>query len=96
LHALGGKHFQTFSSPTFTIFNQYQAGSWQVNHVDLYRLNRYADFEDLDLTGYFRAPKTITLIEWGDKFPEMQGLYTKKISFEYVPDDSASRSISIQ
>lgn len=94
LKALGLAKGHPFSSPTFTILNRYELKDWTVNHVDLYRLNRFADFEQLDIVSFFREPNALTLIEWGDKFSEFRPFYTKRIHFEYVQRKSLERMIS--
>lgn len=85
---------QGFSSPTFTILNQYLLKKWQVNHLDLYRLNEFREFESLDVTRFFHQPNTVTFIEWGDKFSELESIFTKKIIFEYT-DKPDLRKISV-
>ncbi|MCF0105102.1 MAG: tRNA (adenosine(37)-N6)-threonylcarbamoyltransferase complex ATPase subunit type 1 TsaE [Eggerthellaceae bacterium] len=56
-------------SPTFNIFMNYDGGIIDLNHFDLYRLEDSGELEDI---GYFEALEddSITIIEWGLKFPE--------------------------
>lgn len=91
---LGMSPDQGFSSPTFTILNQYSLKKWQVNHLDLYRLNQFQEFKNLDMTHFFQEPHAVTFIEWGDKFPELESFFTKKIIFGYT-DKPNLRKISI-
>ncbi len=49
-------------SPSFTIANVY-AGPLVVNHLDLYRLEAFADEDTLALEEY-RSPDAVTLVEW--------------------------------
>jgi tRNA threonylcarbamoyl adenosine modification protein YjeE len=90
---LGLSDDQVFSSPTFNLHNIYELPNRTVNHIDLYRLNTYLEFETLDLIPAFAAEDALTLIEWGDKFSECEALYTKKICFEYVDGVSEERLI---
>ena len=91
---LGMRGNQGFSSPTFTILNQYHLKNYLVNHFDLYRLHQFSEFKNLDFIAFFHEPKAITFIEWGDKFGELESYFTKKIHFEYTQTPDA-RQISV-
>ncbi|MBF0104077.1 MAG: tRNA (adenosine(37)-N6)-threonylcarbamoyltransferase complex ATPase subunit type 1 TsaE [Deltaproteobacteria bacterium] len=91
MRALGLKDMGLFASPTFTIINTYPLRSLTIYHVDLYRLNRFEEIEALDILSCFGEKNTMTFVEWGDKFTEMEGLYTKKIFLEHVPDHPDQR-----
>ena len=58
---------QDVTSPTFTLINEY--GS--LIHVDLYRLEKKGEAELLALEEYL-APGRILVIEWPERFPELQ------------------------
>ncbi len=53
------------SSPTFTLINEYP-GDIPLYHLDLYRLERPEDLEDLGLEEYF-ASDGVALIEWAER-----------------------------
>ncbi len=56
---------ETVSSPTYALANIYQTPAGQVVHMDAYRLESIADFDDLALEDEFlRGP---AFIEWGEK-----------------------------
>jgi len=57
------------SSPSFTLINEYP-GKIPFYHVDLFRLAREKDAEDLGLEDYFQGGG-ITAIEWADKIPSL-------------------------
>lgn len=62
-HAMGaGGHF---GSPTFTLINEYPAGTLTVVHADMYRLASRAEVAEVGLEEYFRRP-FVCLIEWAD------------------------------
>jgi len=101
LRALGVARNVAFSSPTFTILNQYEARAQHaapllINHVDLYRLGRFGEFEALDILPLFEAPNTVSFIEWGDKFAELKSLYTKTLHFEYVDSKNLERWVQFE
>lgn len=61
------------TSPTFSIVNIYD-GDYQINHLDLYRLENPSELEQIDYETYF-YPDGITFIEWA------------KMGGDYLPDD---------
>ncbi len=97
VRALLGGDVENFSSPTFTVMNQYatpQADLF-VNHIDLYRLDSFAEWESLDLSRDAENPAAITLVEWGEKFPELNSIFEKFLSFKYDEKNSENRFITI-
>jgi tRNA threonylcarbamoyladenosine biosynthesis protein TsaE len=61
--ALGIEEHMT--SPTFTLVHSYDCGKLTLHHVDLYRLDRMSDVDDLALHE-LAAFDGIVLVEWGD------------------------------
>jgi tRNA threonylcarbamoyladenosine biosynthesis protein TsaE len=57
------------SSPSFTLINEY-GGEVPFYHVDLFRLERERDAEELGLEDYFQGGG-ITALEWADKIPSL-------------------------
>jgi tRNA threonylcarbamoyl adenosine modification protein YjeE len=90
---LGIAKESAFSSPTFTILTQYAARALLVNHVDLYRLERFEGLVQLDLLAEFGRPGTLTLVEWGDKFSELVPFYTLRLHFDFDASDPLVRII---
>jgi len=64
IHALGYKG--RVKSPTYGLLEQYQIGSMQVLHMDLYRIADPGELEFLGLPDLLDE-QTILLIEWPDK-----------------------------
>jgi tRNA threonylcarbamoyladenosine biosynthesis protein TsaE len=56
------------TSPTFNILVVHQ-GTMPLHHFDLYRLEHSAELIDIDYHGTLESPG-ISLVEWGDRFPE--------------------------
>ncbi len=52
------------TSPSFTLVHEY-AGRLPLHHVDVYRLERLAELQDLALSELIDG-EGVTLIEWGD------------------------------
>ena len=61
----GAKDYKSVTSPTFVIINEYK-GRLDIFHVDTYRLNSIAEFEQIGFDD-FCYPASVVLIEWADK-----------------------------
>lgn len=79
------------SSPTFTLIHEY-GDPVKVYHVDLYRLETLEEASRLGLDELFDRP-ALTLIEWGERFPEMLPASRTEIRLQHVTEDE--REISI-
>ena len=58
------------TSPSYTLVNEYQ-GTIPLYHIDLYRLNENADWEEIGIDYYFNS-KGICLIEWPERLDNSQ------------------------
>lgn len=67
VRGLGAASEEEVTSPTFTLIHEY---SDRVYHVDLYRLDDAASVARLGLEELFDRG-AVTLIEWGERFPEL-------------------------
>jgi len=56
------------TSPTFNIVNQYDIGSFLIDHYDLFRVTDSVDLKNIGLLENFR--ETLSLIEWPEKIEE--------------------------
>ena len=79
-----------FSSPTYTIINEYINGTMRAYHMDAYRLS---DAEELEYTGYYDfaedSDTDLIVIEWADVVES--GIYTDrllKIRLERTQNDN--------
>ena len=76
-------------SPSFTLVNIYE-GRARIFHIDLYRLERAADVEDLGWEDFLG--EGIVIIEWAEKLPfHLTGL---SVRIESGPDDERRVTIS--
>ncbi|MBC6444714.1 MAG: tRNA (adenosine(37)-N6)-threonylcarbamoyltransferase complex ATPase subunit type 1 TsaE [Alphaproteobacteria bacterium GM202ARS2] len=62
--------YATVPSPTYTWLQVYEGASWTLTHVDLYRLQRDSDIEELGLEESLE--QGACLVEWSDKAPHIQ------------------------
>jgi len=79
------------SSPSFTLIHEYP-GQMPFYHIDLFRLGREQEAEDLGLEDYFLG-RGITAIEWADKIPSLLPEEILFISIAYI--DQNIRSLEI-
>lgn len=92
--ALGFGIDSEVTSPTFNILRQYDFGDGRLLcHWDLYRLDEEEQLDDVDFFGILESG-CVTLIEWGDRFPEALPDDYLKVSISL--DDSDSRIIEVE
>jgi tRNA threonylcarbamoyladenosine biosynthesis protein TsaE len=59
-------------SPTFIIGARYPIQNRLLYHYDFYRLNKSSQLKSLDFNEILNSKNRILLIEWVDKFPNIQ------------------------
>jgi len=79
------------TSPTFTLINEYD-GPIPLYHVDLYRLERPEEIEELGLHEYFEGPG-IVAVEWAERAVHLLPEGTVTVSFERK--SSSARRITV-
>ena len=71
------------TSPTFVLVNEY-AGRLEVYHMDAYRLDSIAQFEQIGFDDYCH-PGSVVLIEWADKIEQaLAGINYIKIELAHL------------
>jgi tRNA threonylcarbamoyladenosine biosynthesis protein TsaE len=58
-------------SPTYTLLEEYQVGTFRVVHVDLYRLNGAGEIESLGVRDELDAHGVWLLTEWPERAPSL-------------------------
>lgn len=79
----GAARAEDVTSPTFTLIHEYRGPRVTLYHIDLYRIETERELETLALDD-LRAPDSILLIEWGEKFPRLQRDENLEISLESI------------
>lgn len=76
-----------FSSPTYTIINEYQNNSKKAYHLDVYRLG---DLSELDYTGYDDCIEDgeLIIIEWADMIEARLPKDALKIAMDFGEDEN--------
>jgi len=80
-------------SPSFTLINEYP-GKIPLFHVDLYRLDRLREIEELGLEDYF-GRAGIMAIEWADHAPKLWPKDALRIEFKILPSQRREIRISV-
>ena len=73
---------QEITSPSFVLVNEYQ-GRWPVYHVDLYRLHRVREVEDLGWDELISS-SGVALIEWAQKVLPLLPKERMEVHFEWL------------
>jgi tRNA threonylcarbamoyladenosine biosynthesis protein TsaE len=80
------------TSPTFNILVVHR-GRVDLAHFDLYRLERVEQLEDIDFWGVIEGD-AVSLIEWGDRFPEALPEDVLTVTLAITGDESRRISVS--
>lgn len=81
------------TSPTFTLIHEYRAAELSLFHIDLYRIDTQRELDTLALDDLM-DPKSILLIEWGEKFERFRKERDLEIAIEHLGEDQ--RKISLK
>lgn len=88
------------TSPTFTIMNQYigykAEEECNIIHIDLYRIKNIKELIDLGFLELLSTPKSIILIEWGEKAEELIPKPYHRILFENTETNDNHRLITFE
>tara|TARA_X000000368_G_scaffold417246_1_gene413111 strand:- start:5264 stop:5755 length:492 start_codon:yes stop_codon:yes gene_type:complete len=91
--AKGLKIKKTITSPTFNLFSIYE-GTWQLIHLDAYRLNKSFPLENLMLDDFINSPYCM-LIEWPQNVPKLINSNVIKLKLS-IHDDVLENKIGSQ
>jgi tRNA threonylcarbamoyladenosine biosynthesis protein TsaE len=91
VHGLDAAHPDEVSSPTFTLIHEY--GEGRVYHIDLYRIEEARAVESLGLSEIFERD-AVTLVEWGERFPELMPPARVEIRIHALPGDGREFEIT--
>ena len=74
------------TSPTFTLIHEYGHPP-RIFHIDLYRLEEAHEAAALGLDELLDRP-VLTLVEWGERFPELWPAGRIEVKLQRLPDES--------
>jgi tRNA threonylcarbamoyladenosine biosynthesis protein TsaE len=81
------------TSPTFTLVHEYRSPGADIYHIDLYRVDTLRQLETIGLDD-LRGPRSLLLMEWGEKFERFRKERDVEIVMERMGEDE--RRISIE
>jgi tRNA threonylcarbamoyladenosine biosynthesis protein TsaE len=74
------------ASPTFTIVNEH-AARLTLYHVDLYRLEKESELEEIGLRDYLEGGG-VAVVEWFDRFPDLRPPDRIELRLEITGEES--------
>lgn len=80
-------------SPTYTLVEEY-VGRLPVLHIDLYRLSDEEEFEMLGITD--EMERSVSLVEWADRAPELSSRADITIRLQMDPTDPECRQCTVE
>ncbi|HLK06609.1 MAG TPA: tRNA (adenosine(37)-N6)-threonylcarbamoyltransferase complex ATPase subunit type 1 TsaE [Candidatus Angelobacter sp.] len=81
------------TSPTFTLIHEYRGPAVTLFHIDLYRIDTQRELDTLALDDLM-SPRSILLIEWGEKFARFAKERDVEIAIE--PREADDRVITVK
>ncbi|GAB5466107.1 MAG: hypothetical protein Kapaf2KO_15430 [Candidatus Kapaibacteriales bacterium] len=88
------------TSPTFSIINQYHAhsgkGDFPIYHIDLYRISKAEELENIGFSECVHSDKGIKLIEWAENANGSSPDYTYKVSILADDENEDMRHIKVE
>jgi tRNA threonylcarbamoyladenosine biosynthesis protein TsaE len=84
---------ETMPSPTYTIVEEYLAGTLSVLHIDLYRLGHPEEFFMLGLEEIL--PRSVSFVEWIDRVPELAEQADITVAFDMAENDVNHRMVTV-
>jgi len=86
---LGAAAEEDVTSPTFTLLHVYglESAEQKVFHGDLYRIEKFHDFETLGMEDIFAKP-SIVILEWSERFPLPSPWPQIRIRLEHAGGDA--------
>jgi len=90
---------QIVTSPTFTIMNCYTGtlneSEVSIYHIDLYRIKKVEELDEIGFDECIHSPDDIKLIEWAEKAENRLSKVNFKVSFALDEENEELRQIEI-
>ena len=74
------------TSPTFTLVHEYRSSTADIYHIDLYRVDTPRQLETIGIDDLL-GPRSVLLIEWGEKFERFRSERDVEIKIERVGEN---------
>lgn len=81
------------TSPTFTLIHEYRSPEVNIYHIDLYRVDTARELDTLAIDDLY-DPRSLILIEWGEKFERFRRERHLEITLEHLGDSERRITVS--
>lgn len=85
VEGFGSAAQEDVTSPTFTLVHEFRGPAADIYHIDLYRIDTERELATLGLDDLL-GPRSVLLVEWGDKFPRFRAERDVEIALERAGD----------
>ena len=86
---------ENVTSPTFNLVHEYRGPDVTIFHIDLYRIDTERELMTLGIDDLRSEPGAILLIEWGEKFPEIESQSDGEIVCEILGETQRRVSVRV-
>ncbi len=86
---------ENVTSPTFNLVHEYRGANATIFHIDLYRIDTQRELMTLGIDDLRSEPGAILLVEWGEKFSEIQSQSDGEIAIEILGETQRRVSVRI-
>jgi tRNA threonylcarbamoyladenosine biosynthesis protein TsaE len=85
---------QDVTSPTFTLVHEYRGAAVTLFHIDLYRIDTDRELATLGIEDLRQEPRSLLLVEWGEKFEQIQAQSDGEIRIERIGENERKITFS--
>ena len=85
---------QHVTSPTFTLVHEYRGAAVTLFHIDLYRIDTDRELATLGIDDLRQEPHSLLLVEWGEKFEQIQAQSDGEIWIERIGENERKITFS--
>lgn len=86
---------ENVTSPTFNLVHEYRGSKAIIFHIDLYRIDTERELMTLGVDDLRSEPGAILLVEWGEKFGEIQSQSDGEIAIEILGETIRRVSLTL-
>ena len=86
---------ENVTSPTFNLVHEYRGPDVTLFHIDLYRIDTNRELMTLGIDDLRSEPGAILLVEWGEKFGEIQTQSDGEVAIEVLGETERRVSVRI-
>lgn len=85
---------ENVTSPTFNLVHEYRGLNVTIFHIDLYRIDTERELMTIGIDDLRSEPGAILLVEWGEKFEQIENLKDGEITIDILEEIRRRISLS--